>query len=318
MNYKKIYDKIIENRLNNPLDETEYGENHHIIPRSLGGSDEVQNLVRLTAREHFICHALLAEMYDTETFEWYKMNHAFMMMKASSDDHNGNRYFNSRLYELKRKDFSKVMSEVQSGKKNSQYGKVWIHNVELEKSIKVYKSELDSYLDSGWVKGRVLDFEKFKKVKLTKYDIDCIKYKTLNGIVVNKHRINKIKSIFNIDLEENFTYKFEELTSLLYTLYVTEELSPQQIAVRFNTNRNTISSNLELCDIKLRNIDSARIVMDTDTKLVEQYDKFGNLLKVWKTATEASVTLKIKRKYIVKCCNDTQNTFKGYIWKYRN
>ena len=124
MNYKKVYNKIIENRLNNPLDGTEYGEKHHIIPRSLGGSDEPDNLVRLTAREHFICHALLSEMYEKETFEWYKMNHAIMMMKASSDEHGNNRYFNSRLYELKRKDFSKVMSESQSGRNNSQYGKV--------------------------------------------------------------------------------------------------------------------------------------------------------------------------------------------------
>jgi hypothetical protein len=191
MNYKKIYDKIIENRLNNPLDEMEYGENHHIIPRSLGGSDEVQNLVRLTAREHFICHALLAEMYEKETFEWYKMNLAFKMMKSTSSDHGGNRYFNSRLYELKKKDFSKVMSYAQTGKKNSQYGKVWIYNLDLEQSIKVYKSELDSYLENGWVNGRVLDFDRYLNLK--------IKRKINNSIKENTYRKEKEKytKLFN-------------------------------------------------------------------------------------------------------------------------
>jgi len=121
MNYKRIYNQIIENRKSNPLDVDDYGEVHHIIPKSLGGRDTTENLIRLSAREHFICHLLLSEMYDEGSNEWYKMNHAFLMMKCSSE--NQSRYMNSRLYELKRKDFSKVMSNSQSGKGNSQYGK---------------------------------------------------------------------------------------------------------------------------------------------------------------------------------------------------
>lgn len=123
MDYKKIYDKIIENRKQNPLKDGEYGEKHHIIPRSLSGSDNTENLVKLTAREHFICHALLSEMYEKESFEWYKMNHAFMLMKGESFAHKGNRYYNSKLYELKRKDFAIVNSWNQTGERNSQYGK---------------------------------------------------------------------------------------------------------------------------------------------------------------------------------------------------
>lgn len=36
-----------------------YTETHHILPKSLGGSDTRDNLVRLTAKEHFVCHRLL-------------------------------------------------------------------------------------------------------------------------------------------------------------------------------------------------------------------------------------------------------------------
>lgn len=151
MNYKRIYNEIIQNRKSNPLDESEYGEWHHIIPKSLGGIDDSDNLVRLSAREHFICHLLLSEIYDKGSNEWYKMNLAFKMMICSSESHNNNRYFNSRLYEYKRKDFSKLMSNTQSGKRNSQYGTMWIHNEVSKANRKIKK---DEPIPDGWVIGR--------------------------------------------------------------------------------------------------------------------------------------------------------------------
>jgi len=40
-----------------------YTEVHHVIPRSIGGSDAPQNLVRLTYREHFVAHWLLTKFH---------------------------------------------------------------------------------------------------------------------------------------------------------------------------------------------------------------------------------------------------------------
>lgn len=40
-----------------------YKEKHHILPRSVGGTDEPSNLVYLTAREHYFAHLLLAKAY---------------------------------------------------------------------------------------------------------------------------------------------------------------------------------------------------------------------------------------------------------------
>jgi len=40
-----------------------YFENHHIIPRCMGGSDDVSNLVYLTPEEHFLAHQLLIKIY---------------------------------------------------------------------------------------------------------------------------------------------------------------------------------------------------------------------------------------------------------------
>lgn len=61
MEYSRVYEALIEHAQNHPSDG--YTEKHHIIPRCLGGSNDPQNIVRLTARQHFIAHLLLAKIY---------------------------------------------------------------------------------------------------------------------------------------------------------------------------------------------------------------------------------------------------------------
>ena len=60
--YSQWYYNIIGWAKSRVLPEETYTETHHIVPRSLGGSDDPSNLVKLTAREHFICHLLLPKM----------------------------------------------------------------------------------------------------------------------------------------------------------------------------------------------------------------------------------------------------------------
>lgn len=62
--YTKTYFQIVDRARDRVL--SEYTERHHIIPRSLGGSDDPENLVNLTPREHFICHLLLIKMVVNE------------------------------------------------------------------------------------------------------------------------------------------------------------------------------------------------------------------------------------------------------------
>lgn len=61
--YTKLYFVIIKNRKSNSLTHT-YTENHHILPDSMGGTNEKYNMVRLSAREHFLCHYLLTKMLE--------------------------------------------------------------------------------------------------------------------------------------------------------------------------------------------------------------------------------------------------------------
>ena len=62
--YSKLYFTIIQNARNRI--SKGYIESHHIIPQSLGGSNDKNNLVDLTAREHIICHWLLIKMTEGE------------------------------------------------------------------------------------------------------------------------------------------------------------------------------------------------------------------------------------------------------------
>lgn len=40
-----------------------YRERHHVIPRCMGGGDAAENIVELTAEEHYVAHQLLVKMH---------------------------------------------------------------------------------------------------------------------------------------------------------------------------------------------------------------------------------------------------------------
>lgn len=149
MNYSKIYNDIIEARKLNTYQD--YTECHHILPRCLGGTDNKDNLVNLSAKEHFICHLLLTKMYPKGSNEYYKMCHAFFMMLVTSKDHKGNRYITSKKYVALKESHCIRMSDLQSGKGNSQYGTMWIYNIHTFESKKIDKN-ID--IPEGWKIGR--------------------------------------------------------------------------------------------------------------------------------------------------------------------
>ena len=79
--YSTVYYQIIKRACNRGLDKKAlpyYTESHHIIPRSLAGANTSNNLVLLTAKEHFVCHRLLVKMTVGHAHEL--MKHAFGFM----------------------------------------------------------------------------------------------------------------------------------------------------------------------------------------------------------------------------------------------
>ena len=64
-NYYKIYNDLCLTRKNENRTKLDniYYEEHHIIPKCLGGNNSIDNLVLLTPREHFVAHLLLYKHY---------------------------------------------------------------------------------------------------------------------------------------------------------------------------------------------------------------------------------------------------------------
>lgn len=119
MDYQKIYNQLIisrKNRIHNEL----YTEKHHILPKSLGGSDDHDNIVSLTYREHYLAHWLLTKIYlDQKSL--YKLSCAFFMMSKSN---NGLRISNSKLYER-----SKLKFKIEYSKfLKTEEGKIFIQD----------------------------------------------------------------------------------------------------------------------------------------------------------------------------------------------
>ncbi len=71
MNYQLIHDSIIEKARseNRMKGKGVYYEAHHIVPKCMGGEGHVSqwknnpNIILLTAKEHFVVHKLLCEIY---------------------------------------------------------------------------------------------------------------------------------------------------------------------------------------------------------------------------------------------------------------
>lgn len=71
--YKIWYFNIIKKAKTRDLDDSNVFERHHIIPKSIGGDNSDDNLVKLFPREHFVCHCLLPKfLLDSKHVEYMR------------------------------------------------------------------------------------------------------------------------------------------------------------------------------------------------------------------------------------------------------
>jgi len=110
MDSERIYNRIISNAVSRSA-VSEYTEKHHILPRCIGGDDSPSNIVRLTAKEHYICHWLLTKFNNDKrlVFAWNMM----------CNNLHGKRY-TSRTFAYARKAWAKEMSRRNTGVKFSE------------------------------------------------------------------------------------------------------------------------------------------------------------------------------------------------------
>ena len=141
MNYLKIYNNLISRA--KKRDISGYYEKHHIVPTCLGGTNDKNNIVKLTGREHYIAHQLLVKIYPSNC----SIIHAAVMMTVSDKRQNRSK---NRLYEWLRIKHSNAAKK-RTGKKNGSFGKHWYHNPnDLKTNLFSPGSE-----PKGWKLGRV-------------------------------------------------------------------------------------------------------------------------------------------------------------------
>lgn len=141
MNYRKIYDQIIERgRSRVPQG---YVERHHIIPECMGGSNLDENLVALYPEEHFLAHILLVKIFPEN-------RSLICAVQKMTVGHEGKR-IKRKLYGWLKRKHAAFMRESQSGTGNSQFGTRWICIPNEMKNKKIGKQEP---IPEGWVLGR--------------------------------------------------------------------------------------------------------------------------------------------------------------------
>jgi hypothetical protein len=164
--YTRWYYQIItnaqkQNRKKLKRDHPDYihYENHHIIPECffvnrvrkgppgwlLDNPNEKENLVLLTAQEHFICHWLLTKM--TNSVAKMKSIYALRSMRARRVTNGYETKITARVYDHIREEFSKNHSTAMRkprapgtganisagkiGKKHGPYSKEWCQNISI-------------------------------------------------------------------------------------------------------------------------------------------------------------------------------------------
>jgi hypothetical protein len=148
MDYQKVYNSIVER---GQVREPEgYYEVHHIVPKCMGGSNEPENLTKLTAREHFIAHWLLARIYSDNKGILY----SFWMMCNMSGHRNRTYTFSSRVYEEARDSFCQTHSVLMKDKMFRYYDDPDIKRLHSEKVKHSLSLKGEEYLEkrSKWSK----------------------------------------------------------------------------------------------------------------------------------------------------------------------
>lgn len=180
MNYQRIYHNLIERAQHRDLPLI--FEKHHIIPKCIGGSDDLINIICFTPAEHFLAHQLLTKIYPLS----HGLKKAVFMMTVG---HNTRR-------------------------KNKAYS--WIKGQLIDNTV--YEIE---YIDGSIISGSRQQLEEqcnFSSANISRLINKKVKY--ANGWFFSSHTIKEKEEIkyeyFKQQKNENI-YEFENINGVEFT-----------------------------------------------------------------------------------------------------
>ena len=206
--YKQWHDNIIANGKKRKL--IGYKEVHHILPKSLGGSNDKSNLVELTAREHFLVHLLLCKF--TVGQAKMKMSYAFHAMCSFKNARRYNKV-NSRLVEKIRSNFKftkehrQKLSKAQIGNKKGIGNKNNLgRKFSKETRLKMSKSKIGNKNALGLKHSEEFK-EKMRRINTGKKYSLGKRYLNKDGknLVVNKSEVDKyLKQGYKLGMDRSY------------------------------------------------------------------------------------------------------------------
>jgi len=128
MDYLKHYNKLIDRAKSRELNC--YVEKHHIIPKCMNGTDNIDNIAKLTPEEHYVAHQLLVKIYP----EIKGLSYAAFMLSVN----NGINKRNNKQYGWIKKKIAIEFSERIKGNSYSKMRKDYSRSEETK--LKMSKS----------------------------------------------------------------------------------------------------------------------------------------------------------------------------------
>lgn len=118
--YLTWYTNIILAAHNRQFENDVYFELHHILPKCCkeGGETDIQNIIKLTPREHLICHRLLVKFIAPKQIK-ASLAYAAWQMGTFMSEKRGVK-INSRLYESLRKSLSENTKNIPKSEQHKQ------------------------------------------------------------------------------------------------------------------------------------------------------------------------------------------------------
>ncbi len=161
--YTRWYNKLISSRQNmNRIYTTNCGlERHHIIPKSLGGTNKKSNIVVFTPREHCIAHILLSKMFLGEA----KGKMCYSLIALSSLRNKNRSKINSKQYQNLRNAHYKVLSDPDYIKlKSENTKKQWTP----ERKLSVSQKTKQQWIDGNKLYYKSDEWKERQKINTTK------------------------------------------------------------------------------------------------------------------------------------------------------
>lgn len=155
MDYQKHYERLIARARNRVLEG--YSEKHHIIPKCMGGGDDLFNIAVLTPEEHYWAHVVLFKIHKNTQYA----RSLICAVSKMTRGHKGKRA--RKMYAWLKRDFSKIQSQAQTGFGNSQFGSRWAND-----GVKSFKFAKDQQIPPHYYPGRVKGPKKSKSKGLGK------------------------------------------------------------------------------------------------------------------------------------------------------